>query len=246
MQRLMLLIAVSCALVTTAGAQPEDAVDRFEAGNDYVAAGDYEAAQEAYERVLDTGYTNGALHYNLGNVYFRLDALGPSIYQYEQARALLDGDPRITHNLRLARDRADVPAPTAPPGWHTIVTGLPAGLAIGLGLGLYLGGWLLIGYRRWRPQEARGGTWVYQGALAVGIALTIAGLGASYVQAMHEQAVVLDDQAVIHDAPGTGVTADTLAEGLTVRVLDRRPEWTRVAAPDDRTGWVPTASLGDL
>ena len=246
MRRVALFLTASCMLaLLPAFGQPEGAVEQFEEGNEHFEADNFEAARAAYEEAIATGYTSGALHYNLGNTYFRLEELGAAIRHYEKARHLLPDDPRLAHNLRIARDRADVPPPTTQQGWRALVTSMPVGLALGFGLLLYLGGWAALGYAA-RSSTSGRLQLAYRSALGLGTALIVLGLVVSYVQSMDERAVVLVDDTIVHEAPGTEPTANTLREGFVVHVTDRRTEWTRIDTPGDSGGWVPADALGDI
>ena len=106
--RWLFLLLGSLVLQGGAAAQP-DRLDRsFERATAAYRQGQYARAVERYRGILDSGYASGALYYNLGNAYVRLDRLGPAIRYYEKARRLWPDDPRLRHNLEQARRRAGV------------------------------------------------------------------------------------------------------------------------------------------
>ena len=78
----LLLIAWS-----TAPLQAQEAF--FDEGNRLYREGDYAGAVESYERIRESGFESGALHYNLGNAWFRLGEIGPAILHYERARRVM-------------------------------------------------------------------------------------------------------------------------------------------------------------
>lgn len=70
--------------------------------NQYYQNGDYKNASSIYEQLIADGYEKSELYYNLGNSYYRLDMIAPSILSYERALRLDPGNEDIEFNLRLA------------------------------------------------------------------------------------------------------------------------------------------------
>jgi tetratricopeptide (TPR) repeat protein len=66
-------------------------------------SGDYSSAIENYSRLLEKGYVNPELYYNLGNSYFKSDQIGRAIWAYRRS-LLLDPDlGQAKNNLEIAR-----------------------------------------------------------------------------------------------------------------------------------------------
>ncbi|HSM59345.1 MAG TPA: tetratricopeptide repeat protein, partial [Longimicrobiales bacterium] len=102
--RVLVLVAGLC-LPALAPAPPRAGAqeDIFREGSRLSQEGQYQAALEAWERIREAGYESAALHFNLGNVHFKLGHLGPAILEYERAERLAPGDQDVAENLRLAR-----------------------------------------------------------------------------------------------------------------------------------------------
>ncbi len=49
------------------------------------AVGKFEQAVSLYEQLLESGFINGQIYYNLGNAYYRLGMPGKSILYYRRA-----------------------------------------------------------------------------------------------------------------------------------------------------------------
>ena len=75
----------------------------FEKGNVLYQKGQYEQAIQAYESVLDSHQQSAELYFNLGNCYYKLHQVAPSIYNYEKALVLAPEDTDITNNLKFAQ-----------------------------------------------------------------------------------------------------------------------------------------------
>lgn len=236
------------ALCGPAAAQPDSLEQQFEAATAAYEQGQYAEAEETYRALLDSGVTNGALYYNLGNAYVRLDRTGQAIRYYEKARRLRPNDPRVQHNLEQAQRRAGVyPSRLPPRGLQGIVQGWSP-LALFVAGGLLLGSGLVgaVVWTRPRRLDALRHPVVW-GPVLAGLLLALAGMGTSYLQSLDARAVVVADQTSLYAAPGEKRAPDTtLTEGTLVEVRARRPEWTEVRLGDGHTGWVAAPTLGDV
>jgi len=87
----------------------------FDKANSAYNEGNYEIAIDNYEQILENGETSAALYYNLGNSYYKLNNLAPSIYYYEKALQLDPNDNDIRNNLAIAQNLVidDVAAPAS-------------------------------------------------------------------------------------------------------------------------------------
>ena len=65
----------------------------------------YQEAIDGYFQLIDNGYVNGHLYYNLGNAYFRSGQLGRAILNYKRAQLLIPRDADLNFNLRYALDQ---------------------------------------------------------------------------------------------------------------------------------------------
>ncbi|CAB1057951.1 BatE [Olavius sp. associated proteobacterium Delta 1] len=65
----------------------------------------YQEAIKGYFQLIDHGYVNGHLYYNLGNAYFRAGQLGQAVLNYKRAQYLIPRDADLNFNLRYALDQ---------------------------------------------------------------------------------------------------------------------------------------------
>ena len=79
------------------------AQNSFEKGNALYQKGEYEQAIIQYESVLANQQHSSELYFNLGNCYYKLNMVAPSIYNYEKALLLNADDFEITNNLEFAQ-----------------------------------------------------------------------------------------------------------------------------------------------
>ncbi|MGB0280348.1 MAG: tetratricopeptide repeat protein, partial [Flavobacteriaceae bacterium] len=99
MRTISLFVLFSC--VVCVGQSPEDL---FREGNNAYNQGDYERAIIYYDSISSLGVHATELYFNLGNAYYKQNAIAPSILNYEKA-LLLDADnPQVRNNLAFAQN----------------------------------------------------------------------------------------------------------------------------------------------
>src|ERR1017187_4694932 len=86
--------------------------DDLKAANQLYDAGKFAEAAAAYEKIEPK---TAHVYYNLGNAWFRLNKLGPAVFNYERARKLAPRDPDILANLKFAQQRLGVDEVNTPP-----------------------------------------------------------------------------------------------------------------------------------
>lgn len=77
----------------------------FQKGNEFYHEGNYSEAIKMYDGIVEKGYQETSLYYNLGNAYFRSGKIGLAILYYEKAKKLSPSDEDIDHNLNFANTK---------------------------------------------------------------------------------------------------------------------------------------------
>jgi tetratricopeptide repeat protein len=237
------------AMIAAGVAAPITAQDEIvESANQAYQSGEYLEAIDAYEAVLDAGFTSAGLEYNLGNAYFKSGDLGRSILHWERALSLSPGDPDTRANLDLARSlTVDVVEPL-PTFWlFSLVTAWVRLLPRGALLVVVATGWLALSggvimrllARTERLSDL--GRW-----LAAGGAFIVMVMGANLVVrefgvGTAERAVVLVEAVSVRSAPANDddLTLFEVHEGTRVRIDHRTGDWAEVVLDDGKVGWVP-------
>jgi len=213
--------------------------DTFEQANKLYEEGRYLDAIGGYQALL-TNHASAAVHFNLGNAYFKSGQIGEAIVHYRLAEQLVPRDPDVLANLRFTREHVDGlsyeagwlerKAQTLTPGeWATLST-----IAV----------WLLFALlivRQLQPKWRSGlRPWTFMaGGLAV-LLLTCA-FWISESSAAMRTAVVTQAEAVMRLGPfEESQSALTLKNGAELRILDGKDEWFQVTAGNKQTGWVQT------
>jgi tetratricopeptide (TPR) repeat protein len=232
-----------------------DPVTSFFEANALYKAGRYQEAAVRYQGLVTAGFESGALHYNLGNAFFRAGELGRAVLSYERARRLLPRDPDVRANLRFAHRQTGAnaaAAPASPPLWLRLTVPLAfratAGeLALATSVA-YAAAMLLLTLRLFLPawRQALG-----RAAVAAGVLVVFAGTacGVRLVEEHLRTAAVIvraGDVPVRFEPSDTGTVHFTLPEGALVRVLAERDSWHQVARTDGRRGWIEADAVEAL
>jgi len=224
----------------------------FEDGNRLYQQGDYQAALDNYLRIIDSGLESGALHYNIGNAYFKLGRLGAAILHYERALRLVPGDKDVRANLELARSLTIDEVTPLPRFWllravSWWVALLPRGwltLLVSAGYVTAMAG-LVVAILRRGTVAARLARWLAIGAAAVTIVFAVnlaireIGIG------QPEEGIIMVEETPVQSAPSEdrALQLFTIHEGTKVRIDRRSAEWVEIVLADGKVGWVRTEVL---
>lgn len=270
--RILLVALFLLPLAPTAGnASPvaDSLSSLWQDGTEAYRQGRYAQAAESYAAVASAGVESGPLFYNLGNAYYRVGETGQAIRYYEKAQRLLPSDPRIAHNLDMARSRTETAVRSvAQGGVIRLVRDWPAELLFVFGALLWAGG--LVGWAWLRRSAASddasgpanslrteaapsGNTWMRPLAtsLAAG-GLLLAGLagGIDYLQTTDRRAVVLVNRAPVHATPTAAGTPIARTDSTVVSAGIEAPpdtslaEGTVVLLRTERNGWTRIEAPG--
>jgi len=213
--------------------------------------GNYNAAVEKYQKILESGMHSAELYYNLGNSYYKLNQIAPSIYYYEKGLLLAPNDPEIKNNLAFARNMTldDIePLPKTTLSRITAqLTGLMtfdqwAYLAVGCMILFVL---LYIAYYFLRYASHKRLAFVLS---MVCLVFSLATVMISYIQyeryEADQPAIIFAGEAAVKSEPNTrSQDAFKLHEGTKVEVLETLNDWKKIELADGSTGWIPQKDL---
>ena len=100
----LVAVVALIAVAITANAQGPAATDLMAEANARYDREEYSEAIQLYESLVEDGYHDVALFYNLGNAHLGDGDLGRAVLGYLRARELSPRDPDVRTNLELARD----------------------------------------------------------------------------------------------------------------------------------------------
>jgi len=231
-------------LSTVTMAQNNNAL--FEQGNKLYNDGNYIEAIEKYKTILDNGKQSAAVYFNLGNAYYKLNNVAPSIYYYEKALKLAPHDKDILNNIAFARNMTIDEIDTIPEvgfskfvksvtnmmsfdAWAKISVALVVLFAV-LFLGYYFSRTTL------KQRLAFVGSWV-------AVVLACTALSLAYhkynLEKSDKPAIVFAKEAQIKSEPNLrSAEAFKLHEGTKVQILDTVNNWKKIKLADGKTGWI--------
>lgn len=245
----IVLIVLSVIRVSSVFAEPGidgDPNRLFYRGNDLYAEGKYSEAIEEYSRIVEEGYENGGLYYNLGNSYFKIGDIGRAILNYERAKRLIPRDADLESNYRHARSLVE--GQTYTPNYNFVMRFIRNMFSqftineITLLLSIIF---VIV-------------TVILIAAVYIGpkrnLIITIAILGLVFVVgvialnqksgAIGKESVVVTESTEAKFEPFDRATTHfTLYEGMKVNKIIDKEDWYKIKRLDGKAGWIKKTSL---
>ena len=241
-------------LIITNAITAQTASESFSAANDLYKNEKFEQAISLYEKIEAQGLVSSELHYNLGNSYYKLNKVGPSIYHYEKSLKLDPLNEDVKNNLvfakRLALDNIEELPKTvfqkfnknylqmlSYNQWAAVVI-----LFSALGSLLFL-----LFYFAISPSKKR----FYFATSALSFILLITSSLITYNQYLratnNKEAVVFAKKTAVRNAPTlNSEEVFTLHEGTKVLVLDKVDNWKKIKLADGKIGWIIAQEIKEL
>ena len=246
MKKIVFLLWIVANSVT---AQNTDSL--FVAANNHYKNGKFETAIENYQKIESQNFISSELYYNLGNSYYKLNKVGPSIYYYEKALQLNPLNEDVKKNLvfakRLALDNIQELPQTfsqkintnylqklSYDNWAILVVVFSV-----LGSLLFL--FFFFGET---PSKKRLYFTISMGVFF----LLITTLTITYKQydlsKSNIEAIIFAEKTEVRNAPTlNSEKVFTLHEGTKVNVLDRVDHWEKIKIADGKIGWIDSNDL---
>jgi len=226
----------------------------FEKGNSLYQKGQYEKAIQAYESVLDSHQQSADLYFNLGNCYYKLNKVAPSIYNYEKALVLAPEDVDITNNLKFAQkltidEVKEVPKVSFAKllhdftgryhyntwAWISIVFGL---MFLGFFIGYYFS--LAAVLKR-----------IFFFGMFVWVLFLLVSVGAAIFERNHfvtdRPAIVFAEVTEVKSEPQKASPATfILHEGTKVFVKEILGKWKKIELTDGTEGWIESQAIREV
>lgn len=226
----------------------------FEKGNVLYQKGQYEQAIQAYESVLDSRQQSADLYFNLGNCYYKLNKVAPSIYNYEKALVLAPEDADIANNLKFAQKLTIDEVKEVPKvgfakllhdftgmyhyntwAWISIVFGL---MFLGFFIGYYFS--LAAVLKR-----------IFFFGMFVWVLFLLVSVGAAIFEKNHfvtdRPAIVFAEVTEVKSEPQKASPATfILHEGTKVFVKEILGKWKKIELTDGTEGWIESGAIREV
>jgi len=241
------LLLAACFWTAPGLAENEGVLPQIARANDLYLNKKYRQAADIYEHLVNGGFENGYLYYNLGNTYFRLHRPGQAILNYTRAKKLVprfeDLDANLRYAVRQTEDKilaTPTPFPKNILFWLDDFSPREYALAILAVNGLF---WLTLMAWLYFRTNALG---VARSVLLAVLLVTAISAGARfYTDSRYPAGVVLAKQIDVKSAQGAdNVTLFQLHEGAGVTIRDEEEGWYKIELGDGKKGWAPKNAVG--
>ena len=213
--------------------------------------GIYDKAVANYLEIIENGQHSSELYFNLGNSYYKLNEIAPSIYYYEKALLLKPNDSEIKTNLNYARnmtlDAIEVMPETGLSKIYDAVIGFLsfdqwAYLAV---FSIILFTLLYIAFYYFRYSTRKRVAFISSLASLFVAIIAVIFAFVQYNDFLADQpAIVFVDEVVIKSEPNDrSLEVFRLHEGTKINVLDELNDWKKVKIADGKTGWLSSKDI---
>lgn len=218
----------------------------FDQANELYRNEKYSDAIELFEKIESTGLVSSELYYNLGNSYYKLNKVAPSIYNLEKALLLNPQNNDAANNLVFA-NRMKIDAIEALP--KTFFQNLEISIIqkfsfdqwayLAIAFSMLMCFFFLFYYFSYIPSRKR----VYFLVSILGFILFLV----SFLFTMKQyntsistiEGIVFNEKVSVKNAPlSSGQEVFEIHEGLKVFVLDEVDIWKKIKLSDGKVGWV--------
>lgn len=217
----------------------------FSRANQAYGEARFQQAADGYQQLIQAGYENGVLFYNLGNAFFRLNQIGRAILNYERARLLIPRDGDLNFNLRYAHLLVEDIIPESQ-GFESVklfwlasmkLEELFWGFAV---LNLFF--WAILLLRLYLRAD-----WNFYLLLVFLVFWFIVGLsfGIKWYQVETDDRAVILDQAVnvLAGPDAKDTLLFKLHDGTIVNHERTEEGWHLISLPDEKRGWVKAEAI---
>jgi tetratricopeptide (TPR) repeat protein len=245
------LTILACLVCTLGFSQNEQL---FEKATAFYNQGEYTKAADNYLKILENKEHSAELYFNLGNTYYKLNKIAPSIYYYEKALLLRPNDPDIKNNLAYAQNMTldaiePLPQTTISKMYDKLTTYLTfdqwAYVAVGFMM-LFVCCYIAFYYFKFSSQKR-----IAFISSLIFLLLTVVAVMLAYIQFSNfkseQPAIVFSEEVGVKSEPNNrGQAIFTLHAGTKVNVLEQLNDWKKIAIADGTTGWIPSEAIKTL
>lgn len=226
----------------------------FKKANDSYNKENYEEALIGFEKITKAGNVSADLYFNIGNCYYKLGKIAPSIYNYEKALLLNPDDEAIQINLSFAQKMTiddikivpevgfkkivkDFTAKSHYDAWAWTAVGI-AFLSLLVFLGYYFGNTVLM--------KRLFFTLFLLSLIGIGVTVFSAFLQKK-CDANYNPAIVFAEATTLKSEPkNSSEDVVTLHEGTKVLVLETLGNWKQVELSDKTKAWIAKDAIKEV
>lgn len=232
----------------------DEAQLKFQEGNTAYENGDFIGALANYQEIGDE-FSSFEYHFNIGNIYFKLDSVARAILHYEKAALISPSNEDLSINLKIAnqkvKDKIDalptlgvenlwdrVVASSMLSKW-TLATILSWALALAL-IGLFFFTQSVVNKRFYAVTAT--------GLILVAAVSLILCVATNNRMAEATEAIILNPKVDVMNQPNGSQTEFVLHEGTKVQIrgLSLDGQWIEIRIASGGIGWMKASDLQEI
>ena len=250
MKKVVVILGMFLSLVSFS----QETEKLFAEGNTFYKTENYSRAVEVYLAIEEQGFESADLYFNIGNCYYKMNKVAPSIYYYEKAlkrdpnyedaqfnqsfaqRMSIDAIEELPKTF-LQRFQENVILKFTYETW-AIISVIASFLMALLFLLYYFSGGT-------KTKLAFFNTAILAFfVLVVTVFFAYQNYG---VTSKDRPAIIFAEATEIKNAPTpSGEEVFELHEGTKVQILDELDDWKKIKIADGKTGWIPSKDLKEI
>ncbi|WP_372745207.1 tetratricopeptide repeat protein [Lutibacter sp.] len=250
MKKLVLSIVVLFSVFSFA--QTPEAL--FAKANNFYKNGNYSKAIDTYLSIEKQGLQSDVLYYNIGNSYYKLNKVAPSIYYYEKALKINPANEDVISNLAFAK-RMTIDVIEELP--KTFLQRFTANVIQKYTFDT----WAIIAVSTSFLAALLFLFYYFSSGTKIKLLLFNTSILALFILAIStffafknydivkntKMAIIFTDKVEVKNAPTT--TSDDafeLHEGTKVQILDELDNWKKIKLADGKIGWIAKRNLKEI
>ncbi len=247
-------IVFAIALFLSFMASSQEIVKLFAEANTFYKEGDYNRAIGLYLGIEEQGFESDDLFFNLGNSYYKLNKVAPSIYYYEKALKINPRHEDALFNLSFAKRMTidvidELPKSFLQRFSENVIQKLPFDTwAIIAVVASFLASLLFLLYHFSSSSKTKlfyFNTTILS-VFVLGLSVFFAFSNFDTVQ-KNRIAVIFATKTEIKNAPtNSSDEIFELHEGTKVLILDELDDWKKIKLADGKTGWIKEEDLKEV
>lgn len=224
----------------------------FEKANQAYANEQYDSAAFYYEKIVESGTSNSAVFYNLGNTCFRQKNIGLARYYFEKAAKLDPQDPDIVSNIRYIKANIIDKTPEQERGflenllWHLHIF-FPLKTQLWILFSLFLIVSLFLSFSLYFSGNGR--LWLIYLSVLLSLMIVITGISTTvkiYELEKLSYAILLTPSSEARNEPDGSKVLFTAHEGTKFQIRKINGSWALVSLPNGVSGWIELKKLGKI
>ena len=222
-----------------------------ELANEAYSQSNFTEAADLYLQAIEENGESAAVYYNLGNCYYRLNKIAPSILNYERALLLDPGNKDIRINLEIANlktvDKIESVEEFFLASWYNALQNRfstdqwsAAGITCFI---LFITCLVLFFFSR-KIIIKKFGFYCGIGLLVFTLFANIFAYGQKKELTNRNTAIVFSPTVTIKSSPdNSGTDLFILHEGTKVEVKGKLGEWNEIETADGNVGWIKNSEI---